>query len=129
MDLLLQYLSYLQTEKPGSPLRKKHNLLSEDFKAPNNFDASLKEKATKSPYKLKSRYRGIYFTNREAKCTKLLLRGKTIIEIATILNLSQNTVKDYIKRVKVKVNCYDKPGLIDYLRTNRITKKNKLLSR
>ena len=129
MNLLSQYLSYLQTtKKTSSSFRKKHSLLDEDFKAFNNFDASLKEKVAKRSYRLKSRCRGIYFTNRESKCIKLLLRGKTIIEVATILNLSQNTVKDYIKRVKVKVNCHSKPRLIDYLHANRITKKNKLLS-
>ena len=128
MDLLLHYLSYLQSGKSDLLSRKKRNLLDKDSKTPNNSDASPKEKVTKRAYRLKSRCRGIYFTNLEAKCIKLLLKSKTIIEITAILNLSQNTIKDYIKRIKTKIGYHNKSRLIECLHANRITRKNKFLN-
>lgn len=113
MDLLSQYLSYLQS----SPSRKKRN----------NSNAISKEKIIKRSYRLKSKCRGIYFTNLEINCIKLLLKGRTTIEIAAAFDISPNTVKDYIKRVKVKIGYQEKFKLIHHLRTNRITKKNKFL--
>jgi len=114
MDLLSQYLSYLQS----SPSRKKRN----------NSNAVSKEKIIKKSYRLKSKCRGIYFTNRETNCIKLLLKGKTTIEIAAIFNISPNTVKDYIRIVKAKIGCPDRTELIHFMRASRITKRNKFLN-
>lgn len=94
----------------------------------NSNEAFLKEKNTKRAYRLKSKCRGTYFTDREAKCIKLLLKGKTIIEIASILKLSKNTIKDYVKKIKFKTGCHSKLKLSEHLRVNRITKKNKFLN-
>ena len=42
------------------------------------------------------------------------LRGKTMKEIAKILNISWRTVESYIFRIKAKWNCETKKQIIEY---------------
>ncbi len=46
------------------------------------------------------------FTRRELECIKWLILGKTIPEIAIILNLSHRTLEKYIVSIKEKLGCY-----------------------
>lgn len=46
-----------------------------------------------------------YITQREAECLHWLFLGKTIDQIALILNIAPRTVKAHIKNIKVKFNC------------------------
>lgn len=44
-------------------------------------------------------------SKREIHCLYLLNRGKTLEDIAIILNISHRTVKEHIKNIKDKLNC------------------------
>ncbi|EKE01973.1 MAG: LuxR family transcriptional regulator [uncultured bacterium] len=95
---------------------QKTNLLSDE----DSEDAYAKTKENKrnrtrhlAAYGLGEQYGTIYFTKREAECMVLLLKGKTINGVATILKLSPRTVEYYIKNMKTKVGCRTKFELID----------------
>ena len=64
-------------------------------------------------YSLGDKYGAIYFTKREAECMVLLLKGKTINSVASLLRLSPRTVEYYIKNMKAKLGCRTKFELID----------------
>ena len=51
---------------------------------------------------------------RELDCVFYILRGKTMKEIAKILNISWRTVESYVFRIKAKWNCETKKQIIEY---------------
>lgn len=61
---------------------------------------------------LGKRYPNVYFTLREVQTIHCLLRGKTVIEAADLLNLSRRTIEFYLKNMKSKLNCRYKSELI-----------------
>jgi len=52
-------------------------------------------------------------TERQQACLSLLIRGKTIKEIAFILGISNRTVEDHINAMKYKLGCNNKSQLIE----------------
>lgn len=46
-----------------------------------------------------------YLTPREFECLTLIAEGKNFIEVATILNTTQRTIKEHVKNMKQKLNC------------------------
>jgi len=75
-------------------------------KKPPRFDLS-------KAYQLGGKYSGIYLTRREAECMLYLIRGKTVAMIADDLKLSPRTVEFYVKNLKDKMHCKNRPELID----------------
>ena len=73
-------------------------------------------------YSLGTKYGDVYFTRREAECMVWLLKGNTIMNIATILNLSPRTVEYYMRHMKAKIGCRTKFELIDLVRASDFTK-------
>ena len=63
-------------------------------------------------YGLGNRYGQAYFTKRESECMVLLLKGKTIDNVATEFNLSPRTIEFYVNNMKSKVGCRTKSELI-----------------
>jgi len=51
---------------------------------------------------------------RETECLKWLTAGKTDSEIGEIMSLSEETVRQYVKRVKQKFNIYSRPQAAAY---------------
>lgn len=47
-----------------------------------------------------------HFTAREIECINWMIKGKTSLEIAMILNLSERTVETHINNIKKKTKCY-----------------------
>lgn len=89
-----------------SAVSDRHSLLdfmNKIIKQPNNV--RLKELNTKSS--------NIYLSNREHQCLKLLIRGKTMREIATYLYISPRTVEHHIVNCKLKFNVTTKSQLVD----------------
>lgn len=72
----------------------------------------LAKKGRHIRYGLGERYAQVYFTKRESECMVLLLKGKTIDNVAMVLNLSPRTIEFYIKNMKSKVGCRTKSELI-----------------
>lgn len=109
-DLLIEIIK----EKASG---KRAKLLSDAEQMPNYKTGEKKNKNTKINslvvYGLGSKYSGTYFTKREADCMFLLLKGKTINSVASILNLSPRTVEYYIKNMKSKLGCRTKFELVD----------------
>ena len=52
-------------------------------------------------------------TNKQEICLFLLIRGKTMKEIASLMGISIKTVEDHLDSVKAKLNCFSKPQLIE----------------
>lgn len=107
----------LYTVIKGKTNGRKASLLS-DLEQDTNYIACEKEKpitGTESlvVYGFGSKYSGKYFTKREAECMALLLKGKTINSIATILKISPRTVEYYVKNMKYKLGCRTKFELVD----------------
>jgi len=71
---------------------------------------------------LGAKYGTEYFTKREAECMVWLLRGKTIVSIASLLKISPRTVESYIKNMKEKFACQTKFELIDLVRVSDFIK-------
>lgn len=82
----------------------------------------LLKKKNLASYNLGAKYGNTFFTRREAECMVLLLRGKTTSKIATILELSPRTVADYIRNMKIKVNCRSIEELISLVRRSEFIK-------
>lgn len=82
----------------------------------------LLNKKNLASYNLGAKYGNTFFTRREAECMVLLLRGKTTSKIATMLELSPRTVADYIRNMKVKVDCRSIEELISLVRASEFVK-------
>lgn len=52
-------------------------------------------------------------TDRQESCLYLLVRGKTVKEIAKDIHLSPRTVEDHLTKIKEKMNCKKKSELIE----------------
>jgi|SRR5262249_14471044 len=63
-------------------------------------------------YWLGEKYPGVYFTEREAQTISHFFHGKTIVEVAKMLNLSHRTIEFYLKNMKLKLNCRFKSELM-----------------
>jgi DNA-binding CsgD family transcriptional regulator len=97
---------------------KKHKQLN------NNSDFHLNDhgkiKKMKRPakrYALGDKYQSVYFTEREAQCMVLLMKGKTIAKVAEELFLSPRTIEFYLKNMKYKIGCRTKFDLIDVIQS------------
>lgn len=55
-------------------------------------------------------------TDRESQTLELLARGATVAAIASALDVSENTVKTYAKRVYKKLDVHSKQDIIDLCR-------------
>lgn len=60
----------------------------------------------------KSRYVPVYLSEQQAKCLKLLAKGKSSKEIGNELNLSYRTVEDYIAKIAEELGCSSSKELI-----------------
>ena len=52
-------------------------------------------------------------TPRQQECVFFLIRGKTLKQIADILNLSIRTVESYVEAIKYRLNCTHKTQIIE----------------
>jgi DNA-binding CsgD family transcriptional regulator len=120
MDVLDRFCLYFK-EAAGSLIKKAENdrfiLPSQSNKKKSlyqtpkiilrNLDARLSffnEISTESPYRL---------SKRQLQCLYYLSRGKTLKEIAKILNLSSKTVEHYLEITKSKLKCSKRSELIE----------------
>ncbi len=55
---------------------------------------------------------------RERQVLKLMAEGKSNPEIADALTIRLNTVHTYLKRIRLKLDIQDTPGLIAFARAN-----------
>ena len=55
---------------------------------------------------------------RERQVLKLMAEGKSNPEIADALTIRLNTVHTYLKRIRLKLDIQDNPGLIAFARAN-----------
>lgn len=92
-------------------------LLSNKEPVVNYKDRKRKKKvidiASLAIYGLGGKYKGVYFTRREAECMVWLLKGKTIGSVADKLRLSSRTIEYYIKNMKSKLGCRTKFELVE----------------
>jgi two-component system nitrate/nitrite response regulator NarL len=47
-----------------------------------------------------------YLTIRQRQCLRLLIEGKTIMQIALELGLSARTVHDHLRRARFQLDCF-----------------------
>jgi DNA-binding CsgD family transcriptional regulator len=69
-------------------------------------------------YELGDKFPDVYFTQREAECMALMMRGKKHDDVAGILGLSPRTVEYYIERMREKLGANTKFDLIDMVQTS-----------
>ena|SRR3990167_450133 len=63
-------------------------------------------------YRVGEPFQNVYFTQREAECMMLILRGYTNTQVAQLLNLSSRTVEFYLKNMRQKTGCISKTHLM-----------------
>jgi len=63
------------------------------------------ENLQRNAYVLTDRFNRIGISKRESECLFYLLRGKSVPEIAKILQLSKRTIESYINHIKTKMDC------------------------
>lgn len=76
-------------------------------------DAGQKLQLLQSSYVLSPDYASIKLPKRQAECLFLLLHRKTSKRIAQILNLSAETIEDYIDVLKFKFSVQNRRELVD----------------
>jgi len=80
-----------------------------------------RKKSVATPmYFLGDKFKGVYFTKREAETLFYLLQGKTIPEVGKCLTLSARTIEFYVKNMKLKVGVNTKVALLDKIRDTDI---------
>lgn len=77
------------------------------------MDSKFTHKHGAASYILNADHCPLPLTEKQKNCLFLLIRGKTIKEIAAILNLSPRTVEDHIKTIKNKFQCNSKGQVIE----------------
>jgi DNA-binding CsgD family transcriptional regulator len=91
-------------------------LINEPTKEYSRGDATgkkaVKKKRKLGKYYLGEKFKDIYFTQKEAECMALFLKGKTVATAAEILKLSSRTAEYYLNNMKQKLNCPTKSDLI-----------------
>jgi len=81
------------------------------------IDRPIKPRNYKT-YHLGAKFENIYFTKREAECMLLMLKEKTLHQIATTLQLSPRTIEYYTKNMKIKLSCHSKRELIQLVKNS-----------
>jgi len=76
------------------------------------FAASRRRETLAQKYPLNGKYKGVYFTRREAECMDQFLRGRTIEQTAVTLNIATRTCEYYLLNMKNKLGCNSKAELI-----------------
>ena len=88
-------------------LFKYSQILSEiDRKIINSYDKASK-------YILTHDHSPLPLTQRQQECVFLLIRGKTLKQIANILTISVRTVESYIEAIKYRLNCTHKSQIVE----------------
>lgn len=64
-------------------------------------------------YVLNNNHSPLALTEKQENCLFLLIRGKSLKEIAKILEVSPRTIEDHIEAIKHKLNCQYKSELIE----------------
>ncbi|WP_341755693.1 MULTISPECIES: LuxR C-terminal-related transcriptional regulator [unclassified Candidatus Tisiphia] len=84
------------------------------YLALNQFDKKFINSQDKPIiYILNQEHSPLPLSKKQQECVFLLLRGKSMKEIATILNLSVRTVESYFAIIKLKLGCSNKSQLIE----------------
>ena len=83
-----------------------------------------KRPSTKKSYSLGPKFPGISFTEQEAACMKLALKGKTIAGIGAALDLSARTVEFYLLKMRRKLNCATKSELVEKVTSSDFLKNS-----
>ena len=102
---------------------QKTSLLSNDLEKSSPCTKTNQKKSPKINkfiYILDTKHGNIHITKREAECMSLLLKKKTIDNIAHILEIAPRTVMDHLNNVKIKVGCNTKSELINLV--SKLTK-------
>lgn len=80
----------------------------------HQLDNKLLGKNTKPvSYTLSDSHCPLPLTEKQENCIFLLIRGKTVKEIAKILGISPRTVESHLEAVKNKLNCQNKSEIIE----------------
>lgn len=64
-------------------------------------------------YKISNRFQDSNLSARELEVLFYLVRGKTVSDISTILQISKRTIESYIENIKAKLACSNKQELIE----------------
>lgn len=64
-------------------------------------------------YILSSKHSPLPLTEKQENCLFLMMRGKSIKEIAKLMKLSPRTVECHIEAIKIKLNCQKKSEIIE----------------
>jgi DNA-binding CsgD family transcriptional regulator len=80
----------------------------------HQFDNKLHNIITKpASYILTNSHSPLPLTEKQENCLFLLVRGKTIKQIAKLLNISPRTVECHLDLMKIKLNCSSKAEVIE----------------
>lgn len=77
------------------------------------LDMRFSNKSAAVSYILNSDHCPFLLTEKQRNCLFLLIRGKTVKEVASIVKLSPRTVEDHIDAMKSKLHCFSKRELVE----------------
>jgi len=81
----------------------------------NKFDTQISgEKIKAASYILNELHCPLALTDKQQNCLFYLIRGKSIKEIAKILQISHRTVESHLDSIKIKLNCQYKSEIIEH---------------
>ena len=88
----------------------------------NRLNNQLKPERIMKQYFLGPKFKGIYFTEREAQAMLGILNGLTYRSIAETMDISNRTVEFYIKNMRCKLRCPSREILIKKIRASDFLK-------
>ncbi|OGT30928.1 MAG: hypothetical protein A3E87_08080 [Gammaproteobacteria bacterium RIFCSPHIGHO2_12_FULL_35_23] len=97
-----------------NPILRSSDVFQEEIKILNPSEEALWYKHPHHYY-LSLYGRQIKLTWREVECLSLLMRGRTSLETAELLQISKATVDTYLERAKFKLNAHTRVELFDSL--------------
>jgi DNA-binding CsgD family transcriptional regulator len=118
-ETLVHFMHYFKQEAYDLILKAHSNKIIMPTITNDSQNAALKDKESRftqltkiNKYYLGNVYKNVYLSNREVDCIDWCIKGKTVEQIASILNIKKKTVEHHFENIRQKLNCYKQSQLV-----------------